>query len=99
MQVELPARKQVVEADPNRDAAIEARHVDQWLDDLATVGIGPIGAREDHQLGLVDCCRVLQLRVDLRAEKAEREWTVEQQSECQGIEEERCETATDEPSQ
>ena len=50
----LPSREQVVEADADRDAAIDAWHAQDRLDDLAAMRIGAVGAGQYHQLGSID---------------------------------------------
>src|SRR5689334_4369506 len=67
----LPARKQVIEADADCNAAVEARYAQRGFDDFASVRIGAVGAGKNHQLRSTDCCRPLELCVDLRTQEAE----------------------------
>src|SRR5690242_6190522 len=67
----LPARKQVIEADANCDAAVEARYAQRGLDDFASMRIGAVGAGQNHQLRSTDCRHPLELCVDLRTQEAE----------------------------
>ena len=58
------------------------------LDDLAAVRIGAVGAGQYHQLRSIDRCGARQLRVDQLAQETKRERPVEDEAECQHVEQE-----------
>jgi hypothetical protein len=85
----LPACKQIVETDADGDAAVDAGHAQNWLDALATMRIGTVGAGQDHQFRPFDRRGTRQLRVDLLSQETERERAVEDAAEHQRVQQER----------
>ena len=54
VELRLPAREQVVEADADRHSAIDARHGQYRLDHLAAMRVRAIGTGKDHQLWSIE---------------------------------------------
>ncbi|MGP0003000.1 MAG: hypothetical protein ACLPKW_35420 [Acetobacteraceae bacterium] len=85
MQNVLPAGKQVVEADADGHATIDAGHTDDRFNGLAAMRIGAIGAGEYHELRAGDRCGPRQFRVDLSLQVSEHERAVKDDTECHRV--------------
>ncbi len=70
MQQRLPAGEQVIEADADRDAGVDAGPADDRRDGLAAMRIGAVRAGQDDQLRPVDGLPEREVRLDPGAQRS-----------------------------
>ena len=85
----FPAREEVVEPDPHRHAAVDARGAQDGPDHRAGVRIGTVGAGQDHQLRPQDGRPPGQLHVQLPAQEPVGQRPVQHEAEQGQIEQQR----------
>ena len=93
----FPAREEVIEPDPHRHAAVDARGAQDGPDHRAGMRIGAVGAGQDHQLRPRDGGPPGQLHVQLPAQEPVGQRPVQHEAEQGQIEQQRGEAGGQQP--